>query len=1322
MQRIDKTHEKENTTPQACFLTQAYLLDKLAHEHVRGAQPLSMLNEFAKHYYETDEKKAPDRLTSAGLRFMGEASLFSGMQIGLKKIGLGALRGPAGLALLGSEFAHLINKSSFIETLSQKLNPFSEENAHLNTYQKLLMLVQYELFESGRWLFYVAGAPAAIIDKYVNQFEAYGQRLVKPVVAGAKAGVKMATQFVQKINTEIQAELGRLQTAKHYALTWLKEKNDLITSEKDCRGEIDSHIKKIAKEEKLTDDQTKFYTFVLTEQLGKYVEISGKKTTVKLAELEKELSQMKKMSLSDEITRAQKKLLQTCVDQKGELQTTLREQSTATEKMFKKYIDQIQLQQRTERIAKITGAAKNLNPEQIESLQNVIDWTEAIQVTGQGLALVGQLCGNKTLMRLAPATTGIANVVNSISAMAISGITLGSVGMFFTGINSLVSCFGGSDDDGLSEALNYIMQQMHMISQQIHHLHSDMLQQFEKVFIALGIIHRDLIKGFSELHKQGALIKSGITELLKGQKEITERLIYMQDSINHFHKDWFTYQQENGYKELRTSIEKCRLRNRGLIDRAIRDESHLELLRDYNLLQAKVSAVAKSEESGSIKKLSKILDKKSSFSGKYFEYSMSYLSKNFIGHGKTPLIDSDAWKETVNILVQINQSLLKQEGDNYRITEIAFKDLDNLRVAGESWITLIATLHKPINVLEKAIDDYTNTLNQFVAVIKQKIAEHEKRAQRDDKFSLATRLPRLSKPRAVDQADKLKKAFSEMKIEFSEHQQASPRQYGAASGQPNGYYRVKYKRTSTGKQQYGSDVFDEWFYDKYGSDAIRKKEFKKLTDSNNKKREDFITQHHKIDQKPIVIHYFDKMETVKQPIVQFAVADNKGATFHPTVLPLINSFSSPVILPLMNSLQAIPAEFLLAERLSLGRVHYSYCLNKKNNLIFTAQFIYLDQEGREQKRLHLSQKELSFSCPKHFTLNEAIWNRWVGGSYYNGDYNKKLLTEFSSGNGHGYETFHLMEPKFETYESAKNNLLKAKDTGLVTKESLQASVQILSSKVSDLFKLLRLDLNSELIKEIQNPEKTLSQLAEKIDVQANIIRSLFSVMYRGYMEQHEMSSLLFTSILDKENLLKILKEYDGDVFYIHHILEVIIQLSMSLKETLREIAKIPDATQFISFKTVMRELTECLVKIKPYCVSEELYLKHNDTTYQKGFEIGSHYATSAIILALRAAKFDKAADLLNKEIKLPLSIEKENKPALTHGMLQALSLKVLEIIPTLMRAGEINAASWLAVFSSEQIKLTTMSSSPMLTYGSFKPQLIERSENKEQVAVPVNSR
>lgn len=210
-------------------------------------------------------------------------------------------------------------------------------------------------------------------------------------------------------------------------------------------------------------------------------------------------------------------------------------------------------------------------------------------------------------------------------------------------------------------------------------------------------------------------------------------------------------------------------------------------------------------------------------------------------------------------------------------------------------------------------------------------------------------------------------------------------------------------------------------------------------------------------------------------------------------------------------------------------------------------------------------------------------------------------------------------------------------------------------------------------------------------------------------------------ILDKDNLLKILKDYDGDIFYIHHVLDVVIQLSISLKETLREIAKIPDATQFVPVETVIRDLTGCLAQIKPYCLSEELYLKYNDTTYQKGFELGNHYATSAIILALRAAKFDKAADLLNKEIKLPLSIEKENKPALTHGMLQALSLKVLEFMPILMRAGEINAASWLAVFSSEQIKLTAMNSSPMLTYGSFKPQLIGRSVNKETVAIPTNS-
>lgn len=119
--------------------------------------------------------------------------------------------------------------------------------------------------------------------------------------------------------------------------------------------------------------------------------------------------------------------------------------------------------------------------------------------------------------------------------------------------------------------------------------------------------------------------------------------------------------------------------------------------------------------------------------------------------------------------------------------------------------------------------------------------------------------------------------------------------------------------------------------------------------------------------------------------------------------------------------------------------------------------------------------------------------------------------------------------------------------------------------------------------------------------------------------------------------------------------------------------------------------------------------------YQRGLEIGNSLAISVISVGLHEAGFQDAARLLSGSSANTLNIVIDNELSASEkrGFLQAVSAKVIEVIPRLANAQQITAIVWLTTFSHVQITQSLQSQ------GVTQALLGNREETTESVTTQV---
>jgi len=100
--------------------------------------------------------------------------------------------------------------------------------------------------------------------------------------------------------------------------------------------------------------------------------------------------------------------------------------------------------------------------------------------------------------------------------------------------------------------------------------------------------------------------------------------------------------------------------------------------------------------------------------------------------------------------------------------------------------------------------------------------------------------------------------------------------------------------------------------------------------------------------------------------------------------------------------------------------------------------------------------------------------------------------------------------------------------------------------------------------------------------------------------------------------------------------------------------------------------------------------------YKQGYELGNTFALSMIVAALQAAGHQRAAQCLSAENADVFQIENANiAPEVKEGLLQSISLKIMEVMPKIM-AEEQQAAMWLLTFASTNIRAALESKKPLM--------------------------
>lgn len=147
----------------------------------------------------------------------------------------------------------------------------------------------------------------------------------------------------------------------------------------------------------------------------------------------------------------------------------------------------------------------------------------------------------------------------------------------------------------------------------------------------------------------------------------------------------------------------------------------------------------------------------------------------------------------------------------------------------------------------------------------------------------------------------------------------------------------------------------------------------------------------------------------------------------------------------------------------------------------------------------------------------------------------------------------------------------------------------------------------------------------------------------------------------------------------------------------------------IGYQTILQQLDKLKIdepiksnvaQIKKTHSEHEAKKKQESDQYKNGIDLGNSLATSLIIMALESANHHQAANILIQRDKR--TTEQDGKKteknldeiptSLKQGVLQALSLKVIESTPILLQHQQIEAVIWLNEFSREHISKAVLSS------------------------------
>lgn len=705
--------------------------------------------------------------------------------------------------------------------------------------------------------------------------------------------------------------------------------------------------------------------------------------------------------------------------------------------------------------------------------------------------------------------TATLQTINSIRTFAKIG--------FMTSINpyvgalSAVASLGSffQDDagqDGTEAILEAITQGIRYLSQQIYHLHKDMLEQFAEVHRALHKHHRIMLEQFFDLRITLALNQNQVLAKLKSlSKYVEAHHTSIQSSIEALHKN-----ENNNFQMTMSNLNGLRIEEiDDLIERSLlvlqrETVSQKEFCKAIEELYIKAISRASADAlTGGAVDLQSPLSLQAALEGTIEQQNIfahpafshinllsRYVETIASDFKHEKLVNPLIWIKCVEAILYLLNQKIDQDAHYPSSEHIKNLDIDKLimlKEQGAKILLFIKTLAKD-GYIKKVADSYQKCLKELCAVIQEEQAKYEQQCTQDlrknhqdfinkEKAETARILSSYQNTKCIEY---IKEAVKNVKLPKPLFTSSKPYNYSIASRDkvnPNGT-KTRFTHVHPGDNEL--------------------EDFYCLDD----------TVLHPERCKCILLEYQEPFDKVEHDICSLSVNLSQNE-FKQTaecasrwLYPKDRANNLP-ILTLPETLAGVPFRmpinylYVRAENMGIGTISYEYSIIDK--LFHLEAYFNFKESDRRIKVLHVA-KEHDFQ--KIYDLGENILHFWYGGRYpkdadkFDGLWitrKNESQTQLLDVKLHPINGYY---PQIIPHEAARETIM-LDFLKNIQKDEAKACEGEIKEAIQQWYAEKRVNFNKEIANQLSSRSITskLFKAAQDLDVCFRILDSLLTLMY-----------------------------------------------------------------------------------------------------------------------------------------------------------------------------------------------------------------------------------
>lgn len=796
-------------------------------------------------------------------------------------------------------------------------------------------------------------------------------------------------------------------------------------------------------------------------------------------------------------------------------------------------------------------------------VQNAYQFCETYQAASQGVALVAHLAGNNRIaQQISTSAVGVSQVVMGIAQIAQNGWAMGPVGMVLGGMNALISCFGAESGSGMQA----LMEQLTVISQQIHALHEDMLQQFSRVFTALGVINTNIIEGFKLLHKDQTKMFAAILQLQKSVSVLQDSVNAVGSKVDSLSVEWRGYVLDADRKQLQFVLNGVRERARRPFVRA---EQHTEVMaafKSYNeepvVRQLSGAKVTPADIS---KSLTTKLGSAEANTGLLLNYARNWLGLEV----KTPIADPEQWRQSAELLIQMTNSQADERHDLAVLGKQDYEDFKHLKAIGDHWLALINQFKNnpgQASALMRLFDKYRFAVRQLQSLVENKIHLLEQENKNELKPAYKG-IEEFEKQHAFKFELKRNNWFSSFLEDYS-------------------YCKGFHNGPRVWEDRYVSEWLEH--------SESRQKEIKAQLSAFRT-----VVEQGKADyERESVFHQLFAEETddavCSAPSV-FMRHESAPDTMPLLPLPFYSKETSRL------AFHSLPRLFLQAEQLNLGAIHYVYRL-EKDALVYTVRFHMLG----ERKPITIQEIRMTCTNPNYLNPAEAAWHAYMGGTYPNNESYSRVTRQTGTPNNDYFYTWSCAMPTIAAQPGVRN--AKGIEQWASNKADATSKYELVADKVKQKLQDLRQAANQQIIQELESLDarNPLANALLEVDASAKMLIAFISILCRN---NYQPPAAVWT----RDEVLHYLKGYTGHGVYLHHQLATNLDVLDTTEHVMLEHIASQTESAYTPLQETLKKLAEFMQTYEAH-VQDEQVLAAQERIAQSSEAMMFGAAQTALIL------------------------------------------------------------------------------------------------------------